>query len=59
MREEVAKNGFNISPSRYIHTGAGEGFRPLTEIAQELRELDDEAKMASENLNKTLSILGI
>jgi len=37
-REEIAKNDFNISPSRYIHTGAGDEYRPLAEIAQELRE---------------------
>ena len=28
-REEVAKNDFNISPSRYIHTGEGEEYRPI------------------------------
>ena len=27
-REEIAKNDFNISPSRYIHTGAGEFYTP-------------------------------
>ena len=58
-REEVAKNDFNISPSRYIHTGAGEEYRPLAEIAQELRDLDDEATATSEQLDKILSLLGV
>src|SRR5207247_681028 len=31
-REDVAKNDFNISPSRYIHTGEGEEYRPIGEI---------------------------
>ena len=42
-REEIAKNDFNISPSRYIHTGAGEEYRPITEIVEELEALEAEA----------------
>ena len=53
------KNDFNISPSRYIHTGASEEYRPLAEIAQELRDLDDEAKLTSGQLDKILSVLGV
>src|SRR5207253_9313890 len=34
--DEVAKNDFNISPSRYIHTGQSEEYRPITKIAEEL-----------------------
>jgi len=41
--EEIAKNDFNISPSRYIHTGAGEEYRPIPEIAEELEALEKEA----------------
>ena len=60
-REEVAKpgNDYNISPSRYIHTGQGDEYRPLAEIAQELRDLDDEAKVTSEQLIKTLLLVGV
>ena len=43
-REEIAKNDFNISPSRYIHTGAGEEYRPIAEIVEELEALEKEAK---------------
>jgi type I restriction enzyme M protein len=58
-REELAKNDFNISPSRYIHTGAGEEYRPLAEIAQELRDLEDEAIATSKQLDKLFSTLGV
>jgi len=43
-REEIAKNDFNISPSRYIQTGAGEEYRPIPEIVEELEALEKEAK---------------
>ena len=35
-REEIAKNDFNISPSRYIHTGEADEYRPIAEIVEEL-----------------------
>lgn len=41
---EIAKNDYNISPSRYIHTGAADEYRPLVEIIEELEALEDEAK---------------
>ncbi|WP_368430073.1 N-6 DNA methylase [Sulfuricaulis sp.] len=58
IREEIAKNDYNISPSRYIHTGEGEEYRSIAEIMEELRELDEEARTTSEQLNKILSALG-
>ena len=58
-RVEIAKNDFNISPSRYIHTGAGEEYRPLAEIAQEIRDLEDEAIATSKQLIKLFSTLGV
>ena len=42
--EEIAKNDYNISPSRYIHTGAADEYRPLAEIMEELEVLEEEAK---------------
>jgi type I restriction enzyme M protein len=58
-REEIAKNDFNISPSRYIHTGEGEVYRPISEIVQELRDLDDEAMATTKQLDRILSVLGV
>lgn len=43
-REEIAKNDFNISPSRYIHTGESEEYRPIAEIVEELEALEEEAR---------------
>ena len=43
-REEIAKNDFNISPSRYIHTGEADEYRPIAEIVEELDALEDEAQ---------------
>ena len=57
-REELAKNDFNISPSRYIHTGAGEEYRPLAEIVDELDALEDEARATDKALRAVLAKIG-
>jgi type I restriction enzyme M protein len=54
-REEIAKNDFNISPSRYIHTGAGEEYRPIVEIVDELGELEAEAMETDRALKTVLA----
>jgi type I restriction enzyme M protein len=56
-REEIAKNDFNVSPSRYIHTGAGEEYRPIAEIVEELETLDEEARITDTNLKGILARL--
>ncbi len=38
-RNEIAKNDFNISPSRYIHTGEADEYRPIAEIVEELDDV--------------------
>lgn len=58
-REEIAKNDYNISPSRYIHTTEGEEYRPLSEIVQDIREVDKEVAVSSDELNKILLTLGL
>ena len=59
-REEVAKNDFNISPSRYIHTGQADEYRPIAEIVDELETLDQEAAETSlkpeENTSSTYNV---
>jgi type I restriction enzyme M protein len=57
--EEIAKNDFNISPSRYIHTRDDEEIRPLSEIVQELRELEKESEENFSKLNGIFNQLGI
>jgi type I restriction enzyme M protein len=58
LHEEIAKNDFNISPSRYIHTGAGEEYRPLAEIVEDLDVLEDEARATDKALRAVLAKIG-
>ena len=53
-REEIAKNDFNISPSRYIHTGEADEYRPIAEIVEELNALEDEARETDAALMKII-----
>jgi len=52
--KEVAKNDFNISPSRYIHTGEGEEYRPIKEIIEELDALEEEATVIGRQFKSLL-----
>lgn len=56
-REEIAKNDFNLSPSRYIHTGEADEYRPIAEIVEELGELETEAARIGKALNNILATL--
>ena len=58
-REEIAKNDFNISPSRHIHTGAADEYRPLAEIVEELDVLEEETRETDKALKAILSKLGL
>ena len=58
-REEIAKNDFNISPSRYIHTGAADEYRPISEIVEELEALEEEAEATDKALKKILKALAV
>lgn len=57
--EEIAKNDYNISPSRYIHTGAADEYRPIVEIVEELEALDDEAAVTNTALRSILTKIGV
>lgn len=52
---ELKKNDYNISPSRYIHTGEAETYRPIEEIVAELEALEHEAKKTDAALKKILT----
>ena len=58
MKEEVARNDYNISPSRYIHTAEGEEYRPIAEIVEELNALEEEARETDKALKSILKKLG-
>ncbi len=56
-KDEIAKNDFNISPSRYIHTSVGEEYRPIAEIVEELEVLEEETKATDTLLKGVLAKL--
>ena len=56
-RNDIIKNDYNISPSRYIHTGLLEEFRPIDEIWFELQETEEESKQIEEKLKKIISLI--
>ncbi len=53
-RDEIVKNDYNISPSRYIHTGETEEYRAIAEIVEELEVLEREISVANKTLKKVL-----
>jgi type I restriction enzyme M protein len=56
-REQISKNDFNISPSRYIHVADAETHRPIAEILNELEALDVQAAQANTALYRALSTM--
>jgi type I restriction enzyme M protein len=58
-RDEMAKNDYNISPSRYIHTGEADEYRPLAEIVEEMNTLEEEAKATDAALKAILKKIGL
>ena len=58
-RAELVKNDYNLSPSRYIHTGEAESYRPLAEIVADLDALEAEARETDKALRKILKQLGV
>jgi type I restriction enzyme M protein len=57
--EEIAKHDFNISPSRYIHTGEGQEYRAIVEIIEELESVEQEAAERDRELKTLLKKLAI
>jgi type I restriction-modification system DNA methylase subunit len=56
--KELAKNDYNISPSRYIHTSDAETYRPIAEIVEELKAIELAARETDEALRGILKQLG-
>lgn len=54
-KDEIVKNDYNISPSRYIHTADGQEYRPISEIVDELERLEEEAGEINKVLRMTLA----
>lgn len=56
---ELKHNDYNISPSRYIHTGDAETYRPLEEIVKELDAVEAEARETDKALRDILARIGV
>ena len=56
---ELKKNDYNLSPSRYIHTGDAETYRPIAEIVAELNSIEAEARETDRALRKILEKIGV
>jgi type I restriction enzyme M protein len=57
--EELKKNDYNISPSRYIHTSDAETYRPIAEIVDELNAIEAETRETDKALREILETLGV
>ena|GEM_PF-4819353 len=57
--EELRKNDYNISPSRYIQTSNAETYRPIVEIVQELNVIEQEAQETDKAPREILKQLGV
>ena len=58
-KDEIVKNDYNISPSRYIQINDAETYRPLPEIVEELNMLEEEAAEIDKEVKNILEKLGI
>ena len=58
IKEEVARNDYNLSPSRYVAINGEEEILDLNEAMVELLEAEEERKEAEEKLRAILSELG-
>ena len=58
-KEDIVKNDYNISPSRYIQVNDAETYRPIVEIVKELHTLEAEAKNIDKEVKTILDRLGV
>jgi type I restriction system adenine methylase (hsdM) len=58
-KEEVARNDYNLSPSRYVAINGEEEILDLNEVMVELLEAEEERREAEEKLRAVLSELGL
>lgn len=58
-RDEIVKNDYNVSPSRYIHTADEEEYRPISEILDDLKTVEGEIQDNARMLDSLFTKLGI
>jgi type I restriction enzyme M protein len=57
-KDEIVKNDYNISPSRYIHVSEDAEYRSIGEIWEEIKELEEEAIEVTKTINDIVVKLG-
>ena len=57
--EEIRKNDYNISPSRYIQINDAETYRPVDEIIGDLKKLEKEAEIVESDLKGIFAKIGV
>ncbi|MBM3435868.1 MAG: SAM-dependent DNA methyltransferase [Bacteroidetes bacterium] len=58
-KDEIVKNDYNISPSRYIQVTDAETYRPVAEIVEELNLLEEESAAYNAELKTIFEKFGI
>ena len=58
-KDEIVKNDYNISPSRYIQVNDAYIYRPIEEIVDELREQESEYAIIDAEVKNILDKLGV
>ncbi len=57
--EEIARNDFNLSPSRYVSSAVADDVLPLDEAVRRLREAEAQQAEADAKLKEVLAMLGL
>lgn len=58
-KEQAARNGYNLCPSRFFSTGEQVEILALDEAVVQLREAEEELEAANRELENVLKILGL
>ena len=58
-KDEIVKNDYNLSPSRYIQTNDAYTYRPIEAIVDELREQESEYVIINSEVKNILTKLGV
>ena len=57
--EEIIKNDYNLSPSRYVALDSGDETIPLEEAVVRLKEAEEETREADESMKRILREMGL
>lgn len=57
--DEAVKNDYNLSPSRYVETGAAEEYKDIPALLTELGKLDEESERIDKELADVFQKLGL